>query len=59
MIDLKYSISPKVILEYGSSKQINNFVDSKLKNNKKAIFFIDHFFKDKFLPFLKKTKLIR
>lgn len=58
MIDLKYSISPQVILEYGSSKKINSFVDNKLTNNKKAIFFIDHFFKGKNLPFLKKKNYI-
>ena len=54
MIEFKHSISPKLILEYGSSKEINKIVDSKLKNNKKAIFFIDHYFEDKPLPFIKK-----
>lgn len=58
MIDFKYSISPQVILEFGSSKKINNFVDNKLTNNKKVIFFIDNFFKDKNLPFLKKKNYI-
>lgn len=55
MMELKHSISPKVILEYGSSQKINKIIDAKLTNNKKALFIIDHYFKGKKLPFKKKN----
>lgn len=58
MQELKYSKSPRVILEYGSSKKINKTINAKLINNNKALFIIDHYFKNKKLPFKKKKNYI-